>query len=171
MFLVAALMATVSIIVISAAYFYSAAVTLGLPGGEPFYWNWQPLWRSCCWVTGIELRSVLGASRALEELVKLPPDTAPRVKADGGSEEVPVAALVAGDREVIRPGAKVPVDGIITDGMSSFNKAMLTSESKPVNRTTGETVIGGCENGEGAVTIEVKATAARPPIRRRSSRW
>ena len=106
----------------------------------------------------LEMRSVLGASRALEELVRLLPDTALRVKADGGTEEVPVAALVAGDRVVIRPGAKVPVDGTITEGTSSFNEAMLTGESKPVNRTTGETVIGGAVNGEGAVTIEVKAT-------------
>ncbi len=106
----------------------------------------------------LEMRSVLGASRALEELVRLLPDTALRVTADGGTEEVAVAALIAGDRVVIRPGAKVPVDGVITDGVSSFNEAMLTGESKPVTRTAGETVIGGAVNGEGAVTIEVKAT-------------
>ena len=151
-------MMTLVALAISTAYFYSAAVTLGLPGGEPFYWELATLVAIMLLGHWLEMRSVLGASRALEELVRLLPDTALRVKADGGTEEVAVAALVAGDRVVIRPGAKVPVDGIITEGTSSFNEAMLTGESKPVNRTTGETVIGGAVNGEGAVTIEVKAT-------------
>ena len=151
-------MMTLVALAISTAYFYSAAVTLGLPGGEPFYWELATLVTIMLLGHWLEMRSVLGASRALEELVRLLPDTALRVKADGGTEEVPVAALVAGDRVVIRPGAKVPVDGTITEGTSSFNEAMLTGESKPVNRTSGETVIGGAVNGEGAVTIEVKAT-------------
>lgn len=151
-------MMTLVALAISTAYFYSAAVTLGLPGGEPFYWELATLVTIMLLGHWLEMRSVLGASRALEELVRLLPDTALRVKADGGTEEVPVAALVAGDHVVIRPGAKVPVDGTITEGTSSFNEAMLTGESKPVNRTTGETVIGGAVNGEGAVTIEVKAT-------------
>ncbi|MGL6211300.1 MAG: heavy metal translocating P-type ATPase, partial [Paracoccaceae bacterium] len=151
-------MMTLVALAISTAYFYSAAVTLGLPGGEPFYWELATLVTIMLLGHWLEMRSVLGASRALEELVRLLPDTALRVKADGGTEEVPVAALVAGDRVVIRPGAKVPVDGTIIEGTSSFNEAMLTGESKPVTRTAGETVIGGAVNGEGAVTIEVKAT-------------
>lgn len=151
-------MMTLVALAISTAYFYSGAVTLGLPGGEPFYWELATLVTIMLLGHWLEMRSVLGASRALEELVRLLPDTALRVKADGGTEEVAVAALIAGDRVVIRPGAKVPVDGVITDGVSSFNEAMLTGESKPVTRTAGETVIGGAVNGEGAVTIEVKAT-------------
>lgn len=151
-------MMTLVALAISTAYFYSAAVTLGLPGGEPFYWELATLVTIMLLGHWLEMRSVLGASRALEELVKLLPDTALKVKADGGTEEVPVAALVAGDRVVIRPGAKVPVDGTITEGTSSFNEAMLTGESKPVTRVAGDTVIGGAVNGEGAVTIEVKAT-------------
>lgn len=151
-------MMTLVALAISTAYFYSAAVTLGLPGGEPFYWELATLVTIMLLGHWLEMRSVLGASRALEELVRLLPDTALRVKSDGGTEEVSVAVLVAGDRVVIRPGAKVPVDGTITEGTSSFNEAMLTGESKPVTRTTGDTVIGGAVNGEGAVTIEVKAT-------------
>lgn len=151
-------MMTLVALAISTAYFYSAAVTLGLPGGEPFYWELATLVTIMLLGHWLEMRSVLGASRALEELVRLLPDTALRVTADGGTEEVAVATLIAGDRVVIRPGAKVPVDGVITDGVSSFNEAMLTGESKPVTRTAGETVIGGAVNGEGAVTIEVKAT-------------
>lgn len=153
-------MMTLVALAISTAYFYSAAVTLGLPGGEPFYWELATLVTIMLLGHWLEMRSVLGASRALEELVRLLPDSALRVKPDGGTEEVPVAALVAGDRVVIRPGAKVPVDGTIIDGTSSFNEAMLTGESKPVTRGAGEAVIGGAVNGEGAVTIAVKATGA-----------
>ena len=153
-------MMTLVALAISTAYFYSAAVTLGLPGGEPFYWELATLVTIMLLGHWLEMRSVLGASRALEELVRLLPDTALRVRADGGTEEVPVAALVAGDRVVIRPGAKVPVDGTIIEGTSSFNEAMLTGESKPVTRGAGNTVIGGAVNGEGAVTIEVRATGA-----------
>ncbi len=151
-------MMTLVALAISTAYFYSAAVTWGLPGGEPFYWELATLVTIMLLGHWLEMRSVLGASRALEELVRLLPDTAQRVTADGKTEEVPVYALVAGDRVVIRPGAKVPVDGTIIEGTSSFNEAMLTGESKPVTRSDGETVIGGAVNGEGAVTIEVKAT-------------
>ena len=151
-------MMTLVALAISTAYYYSAAVTLGLPGGEPFYWELATLVTIMLLGHWLEMRSVLGASRALEELVRLLPDTALRVTADGGTEDVPVAALIAGDRVVIRPGAKVPVDGKIIDGTSSFNEAMLTGESKPVTRSAGEAVIGGAVNGEGAVTIEVKAT-------------
>lgn len=151
-------MMTLVALAISTAYFYSAAVTLGLPGGEPFYWELATLVTIMLLGHWLEMRSVLGASRALEELVRLLPDTALRVTADGGTEDVPVAALIAGDRVVIRPGAKVPVDGKIIEGTSSFNEAMLTGESKPVTRSAGEAVIGGAVNGEGAVTIEVKAT-------------
>lgn len=151
-------MMTLVALAISTAYYYSAAVTLGLPGGEPFYWELATLVTIMLLGHWLEMRSVLGASRALEELVRLLPDTALRVTADGGTEDVPVAALIAGDRVVIRPGAKVPVDGKIIEGTSSFNEAMLTGESKPVTRSAGEVVIGGAVNGEGAVTIEVKAT-------------
>lgn len=143
---------------ISTAYFYSTAVTLGLPGGEPFYWELATLVSIMLLGHWLEMRSVLGASRALEELVRLLPDTALRVLPGGQTEEVAVSFLVAGDHVVIRPGTKVPVDGTILEGSSSFNEAMLTGESKPVTRTVGETVIGGAVNGEGAVTIAVRAT-------------
>jgi Cu2+-exporting ATPase len=69
--------------------------------------------------------------------------------------------LQPGDRVLIRPGAKIPVDGVITEGESSFNEAMLTGESLPVSKKPGDVVIGGAINGAGAVTIEVKATGEK----------
>ncbi len=150
-------MMTLIALAISAAYFFSAAVSFGFPG-ETFYWELVTLIGIMLLGHWIEMRSVMGASRALEELVRLLPDTATRIEADGTTHEVPIASLARGDRVLVRPGAKVPVDGTIIDGSSGFNEAMLTGESKPVSKGVGEAAIGGAINGAGAVTIQVTAT-------------
>ena len=69
-----------------------------------------------------------------------------------------MSALVPGDRVLVRPGDKVPIDGVIVKGRSHLNEAMLTGESRPVERGEGEEVIGGAINGEGALTLEVRKT-------------
>src|SRR3546814_11152431 len=102
----------------------------------------------------VEMRACRGASRALEELVRLLPDTATRIDANGATQEVPISALMPGDHVLVRPGAKVPVDGNILEGASGFNEAMLTGESRPVSKGVGEPAIGGAINGANAVTIE-----------------
>ena len=142
---------------ISAAYFFSAGVTFGFPG-EEFYWELVTLIAIMLLGHWIEMRSIMGASRALEELVRLLPDSATKIDADGTTDEVAISALLPGDRVLVRPGAKVPVDGKIIEGSSGFNEAMLTGESRPVTRTVGATAIGGAINGANAVTIEVTAT-------------
>lgn len=142
---------------ISAAYFFSAAVTFGFPGQE-FYWELVTLIAIMLLGHWVEMRSVMGASRALEELVKLLPDSATRLNPDGNLDEVPISVLQPGDRVVVRPGAKVPVDGEIIEGSSAFNEAMLTGESRPVTKGVGTTAIGGAINGANAVTIRVTAT-------------
>ncbi|WP_442908680.1 heavy metal translocating P-type ATPase [Hyphomicrobium sp. DMF-1] len=150
-------MMTLIALAISAAYFFSAATTFGFPG-ESFYWELVTLIAIMLLGHWIEMRSVMGASRALEELVRLLPDSATKIDADGTTHEVPISALQPGDRVLIRPGAKVPVDGSIVEGSSGFNEAMLTGESRPVSKTVGATAIGGAINGANAVTIEVTAT-------------
>ncbi|MFC3098353.1 heavy metal translocating P-type ATPase [Alteraurantiacibacter palmitatis] len=150
-------MMTLIALAISAAYFFSAAVTFGFPG-ESFYWELVTLIGIMLLGHWIEMRSVMGASRALEELVRLLPDTATRIDANGATQEVPISALMPGDRVLVRPGAKVPVDGSILEGASGFNEAMLTGESRPVSKGVGEPAIGGAINGANAVTIEVTAT-------------
>lgn len=150
-------MMTLIALAISAAYFFSAAVTFGFPG-EEFYWELVTLIAIMLLGHWIEMRSVMGASRALEELVRLLPDSATRIDADGTAQEVAIAALQPGDRVLVRPGAKVPVDGKIIEGSTGFNEAMLTGESRPVSKTVGATAIGGAINGANAVTIEVTAT-------------
>ncbi|WP_447953523.1 copper-translocating P-type ATPase [Sphingopyxis chilensis] len=150
-------MMTLIALAISAAYFFSAAVTFGFPG-EHFYWELVTLIGIMLLGHWIEMRSVMGASRALEELVRLLPDVATRIDADGSTRDVPIAALAPGDRVLVRPGAKVPVDGAIVEGASAFNEAMLTGESRPVSKGVGQAAIGGAINGAAAVTIEVTAT-------------
>jgi Cu2+-exporting ATPase len=150
-------MMTLIALAISVAYFYSSAVVFGL-AGEPFFWELATLINVMLLGHWIEMRSVMGASRALESLVRLLPATALRLLPDGGTEEVPVSALVPGDRVLVRPGDKVPIDGVIVGGRSHLNEAMLAGKSRPVEGGEGEEAIGGAINGEGALTLEVHKT-------------
>jgi Cu2+-exporting ATPase len=103
----------------------------------------------------IEMKSVMGASRALEELVELLPSEAHRIESDGTIKNIPVTDLQKNDRILVKPGEKVPSDGEIVKGMSSMNEAMITGESKPVHKEVGDTAIGGAINGEGSLEIEI----------------
>jgi Cu2+-exporting ATPase len=142
---------------ISVAYIYSSAVVFGLTG-TVFFWELATLIDVMLLGHWIEMRSVMGASRALESLVQLMPAEAHRVTAAGGTEDVPVSDLHPGDRVVVKPGEKVPIDGRIVEGRTSVNQAMLTGESQPVEKGEGDEVIGGSINGEAAFIIEVQKT-------------
>jgi Cu2+-exporting ATPase len=150
-------MMTLIAMAITVAYLYSSAVVSGLPG-EPFFWEIATLIDVMLLGHWIEMRSVMGASSALEALVRLLPAEAHRVKPDGSTEDVPVTQIRPGDVLLVKPGEKVPIDGLITDGRSNLNESMLTGESKPVERKAGEEVIGGSVNGEGALNIRVEKT-------------
>jgi P-type Cu2+ transporter len=150
-------MMTLIALAISVAFFYSSAVVFGLPG-KVFFWELVTLIDVMLLGHWIEMRSVMGASGALEALVRLLPSTAHRILPNGDQEEVPVAELKPGDRVLIKPGEKVPIDGIIISGRSNFNESMLTGESRPVTKAEGQEVVGGAVNGEGAVTIEIRKT-------------
>ncbi len=139
---------------ISAAYFYSSAVVFGLKG-EVFFWELATLIDIMLLGHWIEMRSVLGASRALEELVKIMPSEAHLIK-DGQTIDVRVETLKPGDRVLVKPGEKIPVDGAVMEGETSVNESMLTGESKPVAKKVGGNVIGGSINGEGAISVEVR---------------
>ncbi|WP_156917630.1 heavy metal translocating P-type ATPase [Salinarimonas rosea] len=150
-------MMTLISLAITVAYVYSTATVFGL-AGEPFFWELATLILIMLLGHWIEMRSVMGASAALQALVALMPATADRVLPDGTTEEVPVSDLRPGDRVLVRPGAKVPTDGVVVEGRTSLDESMLTGESKPVERSEGEVVIGGAVNGEGAITIEIRKT-------------
>ncbi len=150
-------MMTLIALAITVAYVYSTAVVFGLPG-KVFFWELASLIVVMLLGHWIEMRSVLGASRALEELVKLLPAEAHLVLPDGSERDVPVAELKPGDRVRVRPGEKIPVDGVVVEGASSVNEAMLTGESRPVEKGPGDQVIGGAVNGEGSLIVEVQRT-------------
>ena len=150
-------MMTLIALAISVAYFYSAAVRFGL-SGEVFFWELATLIDIMLLGHWIEMRSVMGASRALEELVRLMPSEAHRLREDGSVEEVSVSELEPGDRVLVKPGEKIPTDGVIVAGRTTVNQALLTGESKPVEKDVGEEVIGGAVNGESAFTFEVHRT-------------
>jgi Cu2+-exporting ATPase len=150
-------MMTLIALAISVAYFYSTLVVFGLPG-KVFFWELATLILVMLFGHWMEMKSVMGASRALEELVKLMPREAHLILSDGTIKDVPVEILNPSDRILVRPGEKIPVDGVVIDGFSSVNEAMLTGESKPVEKKEGDRVIGGAINGEGALTVEVEKT-------------
>jgi Cu2+-exporting ATPase len=106
----------------------------------------------------LEMRSVRQASGALNELAKLMPDTAERIKEDGATEIVQLTQLNDGDKILVRPGASIPADGEVVGGQSDVNEAMITGESKPVKKETGHKVIAGTVNGDGSLRIRVTAT-------------
>ncbi len=148
-------MMTLIALAISVAYLYSSVVVFGLPG-EVFFWELATLIDIMLLGHWIEMRSVMGASRALEELVRLMPSEAHRVAGDGTVEDVPVSDLAHGDRVLVKPGEKIPTDGVIVEGRTTVNQAMLTGESKPV------------EKEEGASTPSVWPFLSSSPFRRRS---
>src|SRR2546428_6433329 len=152
-------MMTLVALAITVAYVYSAMVVFGLPGSVFF---WEPATLIDIMLLGhwIEMRSVLGASRAIEQLVRLHRAEAHRLRADGSIEEVLLNALQPGDRVLVKPGEKIPTDGLVVAGRTSVNQAMLTGESQPVEKGESDEVIGGAVNGEGAITIEVQRTGA-----------
>ena len=139
------------------AYFYSAAVVLGLHGNVLF-WELATLIDIMLLGHWIEMKSVMGASGALKALVEMLPATAHRIRGDGSLQEVSVGELQAGDRVVVKPGERVPADGLIVEGHTSLDESMLTGESVPVTRGPGDHVIGGSVNGEGAITVQITKT-------------
>jgi Cu2+-exporting ATPase len=143
-------------VAISVAYVYSAGVTFGLEG-KPFFWELATLVDIMLAGHWIEMRSVLSASSALEKLARLMPDTAHRKRGEE-VEEVPLSAVTKGDILVIKPGEKVPSDGVIVGGHSYVDESMLTGESRPVERTEGDKLIGGSINGDGVLELEVQST-------------
>ncbi len=146
-------------VAITTAYVYSSAVVFGL-SGSVFFWELATLVSIMLLGHWIEMRSILGASKAVEELAKLMPSEAHKIMPDGEIKDVPLQELVVGDKVIVKPGEKIPADGGVIEGESSVNEAMLTGESQPVNKKTGSIVIGGSINGEGSVTVEVKKTGA-----------
>lgn len=149
-------MMTLIAVAISVAYFYSGAVVFGREG-KFFFWELATLIDIMLLGHWIEMRSVLGASNALEKLAQLMPDEAHLIK-ENDVVDVKLSEISKGDRVLVKPGEKIPSDGTIVKGNSHVNEAMLTGESKPVVKKKGDKVIGGAINGDGSLEIKVEGT-------------
>jgi Cu2+-exporting ATPase len=150
-------MMTLIAVAITVAYSYSSLVVFGLEG-KLFFWELATLIDIMLLGHWMEMKSVMGASMALEALVKLMPSEAHMLMPNGKTMEVPLEDIKVGDRVLVKPGEKMPADGSVIEGESSVNESMLTGESTPVNKGKGMQVIGGAINGEGSLTIEVQKT-------------
>ena len=140
---------------ITTSYIYSTLTTFFIEGSE-FYFELSTLILVMLLGHWIEMRSQLGASKALEELVRLMPETAHKLDEAGNIREVSMQELVPGDLILVKSGEKVPTDGKIVEGESAVNESMLTGESVPVDKKPGMQVIGGSVNGNGVLTVEVE---------------
>ena len=153
-------MMTLIALAITVAFAFSLAVTLGYLG--------TPLWEELATLVTImllghwiEMRSIAQAQGALAELAKLLPDTAVRIVREGTGEreeDVPVAALHQGDVVLVRPGARIPVDGVVAEGRSRVNESMITGESRPVEKNPRDRVIAATVNDAGSLRIQVTGT-------------
>jgi Cu2+-exporting ATPase len=155
-------MMTLIALAISVAFVFSAMVALGYPG--------MPLWEELATLVvimllghWIEMRSISQAQGALKELAKLLPDTAARVVGER-TEEVPIGELREGDVVLVRPGTRVPADGVVREGASAVNESMITGESQPVDKQAGDKAIAGTVNGSGSLRVEVTGTGERTAL-------
>jgi Cu2+-exporting ATPase len=144
-------------IAVGTGYLFSVAATFIFTDTVDFYWEISTLVVFLLFGHWMEMRMTRRATGALQELVKLIPPTANLFK-DGEISEIPTSQVKVGDVLVIRPGDKVPIDGIVIEGTSSLDESMITGESKPVTRTLDEEVIGGTINGLGSLKIRVDKT-------------
>ncbi|WP_339652726.1 copper-translocating P-type ATPase [uncultured Maribacter sp.] len=149
-------MMTLISMAISVAYFYSTATVFGLEG-EDFFWELSTLIVIMLLGHWIEMKSVLGASKALQLLVSMLPSEAHKVVGDT-IQDVKLDDLIKDDIILIKPGEKIPADGVITEGSSYLNESMLTGESKPVKKELDDKVIGGAINGNSTLKVKVEHT-------------
>jgi Cu+-exporting ATPase len=114
----------------------------------------------------LELRARSATSNAIKKLLGLAPKTARRLKEDDSDEDVPLEAVAVGDRLRVRPGEKVPVDGVVLDGASSIDESMVTGEPIPVEKRAGERVVGATVNGTGSLVIRAEKVGAETLLSR-----
>lgn len=144
---------------ITVAYIYSAATVAGLKGMD-FFWELDTLILIMLLGHWVEMKSVAGASRELELLVRLMPSEAHIIQESGQVTEARAGSLKAGDLILVKPGEKIAADGVIAEGESFLNESMLTGESKPVHKAKGDKVIAAAINGNGVLKVSVTHSPA-----------
>lgn len=146
-------MMTLIALAILTAYSYSIFVTVA-GEGKPLFWELATLITVMLLGHWMEMRAVTGAQGALKELSKLIPDEAEVIR-HGGTVIVSLDELEAGDTVLVKPGARVPTDGVIQEGTSDVDESIITGESNPVSKRVGDDVIAGTTNGDGSLTVRV----------------
>lgn len=148
-------MMTLISVAISVAFIYSSMVVFFIPG-KTFFWELATLIDIMLLGHWIEMKSLLGASKALEKLAKAIPTTAHLVRNDGYID-VHVSEIKPGDKILVKPGEKIPVDGLVVDGQTSVDESLVTGESRPVYKKPGDKVIAGTLNIDGSVIVKAKS--------------
>lgn len=146
-------MMTLISLAIVTSYIYSVGM-LFVPNGKTFFWELASLVTIMLLGHWIEMTSVAKADSALGALARLVPDTAEKL-VSGVATTVPIHQLQVGDTVLVRPGGRVPIDGIVIDGVSSVDEATFTGESTPTDKHTGDEVVAGTMNQNGALTVQV----------------
>ena len=155
-------MMTLVALAITVGYTFSVAATFLFPG-ESLYWEISTLISVFLLGHWLEMRAVRGTTGALAELAKLIPPSAHLLK-NGTTVDIKTSEVGKGDKVLVKPGEKIPVDGVVVEGESSVNESMVTGESRPITKTRGDKVIGGTMNQDGSLTIEVTKTGADTAI-------
>ncbi len=147
---------------ITVAYLFSVAVTFVFPG-ESLYWEMATLISVFLLGHWLEMRAVRGATGALTKLAKLIPPTAHLLEHEQ-TKEVQTDELKIDDQVLVKPGEKIPVDGIVIEGESAVNESMVTGESIPIVKKSGDTVVGGTINQDGSLKVKVTKIGADTAI-------
>lgn len=149
-------MMTLISLAIVTAYGYSVATQFWI-AGDTFFWELATLVTIMLLGHWLEMASVAKASSALDAMAQLLPDMAERIEGES-TKKIPVGELVVGDRILVRPGTRIPADGVIIDGVSYVDESAISGESKPVQKQVGAEVVAGTVNQDGSLTIEVAKT-------------
>jgi P-type Cu+ transporter len=156
---------------VSVAYLYSVVATL-VPGVFPASFRGESGEVAVYFEAGavivtlillgqvLELRARTATGTAIQELLELAPKTARRLARDGSEQDVPLEEVVAGDRLRVRPGERVPVDGVVLEGKSAIDESMVTGESMPAAKGEGDRVVGATVNGSGALVMRAEKVGA-----------
>jgi P-type Cu2+ transporter len=153
-------MMTLISLAIVVAFTFSWVAKVGLIEANAIWWELATLVTIMLLGHWIEMNSISQARGALRELAALLPDTATRVT-DQREETVLTSELSKGDVVLVRPGERVPADGIVRKGQSTLNESMITGESRPVKKKEGDEIIAATINGEGSLRVEVTETGEK----------
>ena len=151
-------MMTLVAIAISVAFFYSVAVVFGLKGMD-FFWELATLIDIMLLGHWLEMRSTMAASNALQSLVALLPSVV-HIERNGIVTDADIKELKKDNIAIVKPGEKIPADGLVIEGSSYVNEMVLTGESLPVKKENESSVIAGAINGDGSLKIKVTGTGA-----------